>query len=492
MLANDVPGVLMTRVYSRVRHPSAYASRVRCRWGRLVAAATLCLGGGGLWAQTSNAPAQLTTQGSTTPSALPPSGPQILSVSLYAVYYSSSVPETGSTLQVNSANLSSAVGGGGSIVFGWLKFTQRTTFSLSYTPSYTAQTQYTSLNALNHAFSMNIARKLSPRWRLGFSAAANYSTITESLFAPTELSNVAAVPSTSSQFSGALLSGNFTGNQQLGVALTNSPLVESPLANLLYGQQVFTSSAQSTLSYSISPRLSVTLTGGGGRTQYISQNQATTPGTPPVLSNTTSGTAGATLSYSLSPVTQLGGTVTTNRISSSLIDAYTTTSLATFGRTLGQQWVLQLHGGVGFTNPVGQNYYAVPTKPLPAAGGSLAFKSTSHTLLGSIDHSVSDSYGLGSSSNSTATVAWRWRRYGSRWSLQSSLSWQQLQGNAVVNTSGWRATAGLNREFGPHLSMLWQYTYLKYSGGLETSVYSFSESAVRVSMIWTPQPNIPR
>ena len=184
--------------------------------------------------------------------------------------------------------------------------------------------------------------------------------------------------------------------------------------------------------------------------------------------------------------------MTTNRISSSLIDAYTTTSMATFGRAFGIHWVLQLHGGVGFTNPAGQNYYAIQTKPLPVAGGSLAFKATSHTLLGSIDRTVSDPYGLGASTSSTATVAWRWRRYSSLWSLQSSLSWQQLQGNVVVNTSGWRATAGLNRELRPHLSMLWQYTYLKYSGGLETSVYSFSESAVRVSMIWTLQPNIPR
>ena len=493
-LANDVLGVLMTKVYGILWRTSTHGHRRSARVAAVcIAALDFCWGGGGLWAQTSNTPAAQTPLGSPTPSAAPLAGPQILSVSAYATYNSSSAPETGSgTLQVNSANLPADVGGGGSIVFGWSKFTERTTFSMSYMPSYSAQTQYTSLNALNHAFSLNIARKVALRWTLGFSVAANYSTLTESLFTPTELSNVAAVPSNFSQLSGALLSGNFTGNQQLGVALTNSPLVESPIANLLYGQGVLTSSAQSTLSHSISPRLSVTFTGGVGYTRYISQNQATTPGTPPVLSNTTSGTVGATLSYSLSPVMQLGGTVTTNRISSSLMDAYTTISMATFGRTLGQQWVLQLHGGVGFTNPVGQNYYATQTKPLPAAGGSLAFKTTSHTLLGSIDRSVSDSYGLGSSSSSTATVAWRWRRYGSLWSLQSGLSWQQLQGNAVVNTAGWRATAGLNREFGPHLAMLWQYTYLKYSGGLQASVYSFSESAVRVSMIWTPQPNIPR
>jgi hypothetical protein len=447
---------------------------------------------GAVWGQVSNSPATLTAQGGAAPAALPPAGPQILSVSAYAAYYSSSLPETTNTLQANSANLPADGGWGGSIAFGWSKFTERTTFSVRYTPSYTADVQYSSLDALNQAFSFNVMRKLTPRWNLGFSVAANYSTLEESLFAPTTLSDVAAVPSSFNQLSSALLAGNFANNQQLGVALTNSPLVQSPLATVLYGQKIFTSSAQSTLSHSLSPRLSVTFSGGGSRTQYISQNRATTPGTTPVLTNTTSGTAGVAVSYSLSPVTQIGGTLTTNRVSSSLETAYTTTSMATFGRTLGRRWVIQLRGGLGVLNQVGQAYSPLEAKPTPAAGGSLAFKTTSQTFLGSFDRTVSDSYGLGASSTSTATAAWQWSRPGSLWSLQSSFNWQQLQSNALANTSGWRATAGLNRAFGPHLAMLWQYTYLSYAGGLQTAAYSFSESAVRVSMTWTPQPNIPR
>ena len=71
------------------------------------------------------------------------------------------------------------------------------------------------------------------------------------------------------------------------------------------------------------------------------------------------------------------------------------------------------------------------------------------------------------------------------------MSWQQLQGNGLGNTAGWRVTAGLRRSFGPHLAMLWQYTYLNYSGGLQTSVYRLSQSAVRISMVFTPHANLP-
>ena len=77
----------------------------------------------------------------------------------------------------------------------WSKFTGRTTFSLTYIPSYTAQIRNSSLDALDHAFSLNIIRKLTPRWSFGFSVAANYSTLEESLFAPTALGNVASVAS---------------------------------------------------------------------------------------------------------------------------------------------------------------------------------------------------------------------------------------------------------------------------------------------------------
>jgi hypothetical protein len=390
--------------------------------------------------------------------------------------------------QTGAANLPSDVGLGGSIDFNWAKFTERTTFSLSYTPSYTAQVRYSSLDALNQVASFNISRKLTPLWTLGFTAAANYSTLDQTLFSPTTLSTVASVSSSFGQLSGALLSGNFTGNQQLGVALTNSALVQSPLANLLYGQRMLTSSAHGNLSHAFSPRLSVTFSAGGGYSEYVSQNHPLASANTAILSNTTSGSASASVSYSLSPTSQLGASVTSNWTSSSIEDAITTTSLATFGRAFGKHWIVQFHGGAGVTNAIRRTALAIGTKPLPAVGGSLGFKTATTTVLGSFDHTVADAYGLGASSSNTATVGWRWRRRGSRWSLQGSLSWQELQGTALSNTSGWQAAAGANRGFGPHLAMSLQYSYLSYSGGLQTAVSRFSESAVRVSMIWTPRP----
>ncbi len=144
-----------------------------------------------------------------------------------------------------------------------MKFTDKSTFALSYTPSYTADTRYSSLDALNHSFSLNVSRKLTGRWRFGFALAGSLSTLAQFAFSPTALGTVASTPATFSDLAAGLLSSQFANNPQLGVALTNSPLLESPLGNLIYGERMLTASARTFLSYSFSPRLSITFSGDG-------------------------------------------------------------------------------------------------------------------------------------------------------------------------------------------------------------------------------------
>jgi len=436
-----------------------------------------------LWAQDVNAPPPYAT------AFLPRAGVQITSVSGYEVYYSSSLPNNGVGFQPTATNLPSDMGAGGSITFDWTKFTQRTTFSLSYTPSYTARLRYSSLDAFNHLFSLNLTRKFARRWNFGLSIGANLSNYEESLFAPTTLSNIAAIPATFNDLAAGLLASKFTNNPQLGVTLTNSPLIQSPVSNLLYGERMFTSSATTSLSYSFSPRLSISFSGGGNRTQQVSPNQALNVTSSYVIPDTTSAIAGIALSYSLSRLTQLGASVNANWISSSVVSSYTTTSLAILGRTLRRRWLMQVHGGVGVTDLVRGTLISLPTEPRPVIGGSLGYKTLSHTFLGSYDRTTSDSYGLAASTNSSANATWRWRRAGRPWWLDTSLGWQQLTGNAIANISGWRMTAGLSRAVAANAVLLTEYSYLNYSGGLQAaSRYHSAQSAIRVVVTWIPQP----
>lgn len=421
------------------------------------------------------------------PAPLPKGGFEVRTITAYVGYYSSGLANI-SGLQAGGNSLGYDVAAGGSATFLWAKYAERSNFTVTYTPSYTGQVRYSSLNAFNHSFSMNASRKIAPRWNLSFSVAGDLSSLQQSLFSPTALSNVAAVPATFDDLASGILASKFNNNPQLGTVLTNATLVQSPLQTLLYGQRVFTSSGHVSLSYSYSPRLSVTFSGGGSRTQPVSDDAASGVTTNSLLTKTTSGNASVAVSYSLSPLTQIGGTVTTNRISSTIQDAYTSTALASIGRTLSRRWFAQVHGGVGTTNAVRQSAFSVSNQPHPAFGGSLGFKTFSQTLLGSYDRTVSDPYGSGASTTSSVSGSWRWRQPGHAWWLESSVSWQRLAGSALgnaalTNTSGWNVSAGLGRAFGTHVALHAQYSYLVFG---TYSSQNLSQNAVRVSLVWSP------
>lgn len=438
----------------------------------------------------------LSAQETAAPPSLPKGGIQVSSVSAYTAYYSSRLPNAdGASFEIGTTRPPSDLGLGGSIVIDWTKFTERTSFSLNYTPSYNGSWRYSNLNAFNHQFSLNVSRKLAPRWALRFSAGVNLFNEEESLFSPTTLSNITSAPSTFTDFAGALLSSQYANNPQLGIILTNPSVESSPLSSLLYGERVLITSASASLSYSVSPRFSITFSGNGGYSQNISQPSAPNASNQYLLPDTKTGGGRAEFSYSLSPVTQIGGSVSTNVAYSSLYDSRTTTAQATLGRSLNRRWIVQLHGGVGvssFSSGSGP-FSAYPVEPRPVFGGSLGYKTLSHTFLGLYDAMASDTYGAGASSSSTAGFGWRWRRPRNNWWINAGVNWQQFSGNAVENTSGWRATAGLSRAVGSNAVLQAQYTYLDYSGGLAGSpVFHQSQSAVRVTMTWIPQPVLTR
>jgi hypothetical protein len=374
---------------------------------------------------------------------------------------------------------------GGSAQIGWSRSRERSTLSLSYAPSYTGRVRYSSLNALNHALAFNASDKLTPRLTLSFSVTGDYSSIEQFLFTTTALSNVASVPATFDDLAAGLLTAR-SGNPQLTTVLGSAPLVDSPLRAVLYGTRMFTSAMRSSLSYSSSPRLTLTFHGGASRSQHVSENQVSQNSY--LLPNSTSGEAGFGLSYSLSPVTRIGAEVTANRTSSRLQELYTTTSVASLGRTVGRHWIIQVHGGVGVIRPVNQTIFSPSTKPHPTGGGTLGFKMLSHTLLGTYERAVGDGYGLGVSTTTTAGGTWRWNRPGRSWWWEATGSRQQVQGGPFGHLSGWRATGSLGRMLGRRFALVTQYAYL--SSAAVGTPYGIAQSAARVSLMWAPGPNL--
>jgi hypothetical protein len=222
------------------------------------------------------------------------------------------------------------------------------------------------------------------------------------------------------------------------------------------------------------------------RTQHLANNLAGAPQTNFLIPRTTSVGGGVDLSYAHSPRTQLGISAASNRISSALVDLYSTTATASIGRKMGVHWFLQASGGIGKMTPI-RNTFGLDTSPKPVASGSLGYRTLSHTILGSYSHTVSDSYGLGAATTSSAGGSWRWSRPGRSWWIESSAGWQQLAGAAYANSSGWRIEGGYGRILSEHLTLLTQCVYLNYSQQI-ASIPSLSQTAVRVTVTWNKDP----
>ena len=353
-----------------------------------------------------------------------------------------------------------------------------------YAPSYTGRLRYSAWNALNHLGSFTASRRFG-KWELGLAAQGNLSNLSEFLFEPTVFASVAAAPVSFNDIASAVLTGNFT-NPQLASLLTGAPYAESPARNLLFGERMLTYSGETSLRYKPSARVAVKFTGSVGRMQHVSDNLAGTTQSGYLIPRTSFVNAAMDVSYAKSERTELGVSATSSRVVSVLQDAYVTTTTGSLGKRMGRRWFLQLRAGVGVITPV-RRTLAVTTGPQPVGSGSLGYRTFSHTFLGSYDRTVSDAYGLGANTTSTATGSWRWARPARSWWINTSASWQQLSGIGYANTSVWRFQGGFGRTLTPSIALVPEYVYLRYSEPVSTFP-PFSQSAVRLSLVWSRDP----
>jgi len=415
---------------------------------------------------------------------IPVTGLRVTSLSGYVVYFSSGQPE--GTFQQTTTPLPSDVGFGWSTQLDWSHVTEKTRVTFTYDPSYTGRLRYAAWNALNHSGAFDAARTFG-KWEAGFSGRGDLGNLSEFLFTPTVFAAVAAAPVSFNDVAAAVLTGTFT-NAQLASMLTGAPVIESPGRNLFFGERMLTFAGTTYLKYKPSPRLGITFTSSGGRTQHVSDNLAGTVQNGYLIPRTSFASAALDVSYARSERTQVGVSVNSSRVRSILQDVYSTTETASLGRRMGSRWFLRLTGGVGVINPV-RNTAVLTTAPQPVGSASLGFTTNSHKFLGSYERTVSDSLGLGANTTSGATGSWRWARPGRSWWIENSVTWQQLAGAGFANMSGWRVQSGFGRVLvGNHIALLTQYVYLHYSQQM-TNFPPLTQSAVRVSFVWNRDPH---
>jgi hypothetical protein len=379
------------------------------------------------------------------------SGFQLDSVSAYSAYYSDGF--AANLVPLQSSPLAPDFGMGAAATLTWIRATERSDLSLTYSADYSARVRYSSWDALNHRFSMNANRHLTPLWDFRFAVGASVTT-----------------------------------TDQL-VLLNGQPLEAAPASAslLLYGNRMLSSTALMSLIYKLSSRTSLTWQAGGMRYQGLGSNAAgTQAGAVSWLNQTTTANAGFDVSHSISSRTQVDLILGTNRILSGLLDIWSQSGSVSLRRALSPRWFTAVRGGGGFIYPM-RPIANLVTRPQYLAGGTVGYRAPAHTLQVSIDRTVGDTYGLGAPSTISALVSWTFSRPGSPWSFRTSAGEQQLESGVLASFRTRQIALTLGRALTPNLQLTAEYGYMQYSGA---SFGTISPTAVRLAMVWRPGPGL--
>ncbi len=372
---------------------------------------------------------------------------------------------------------------GGGISVGFTRFRPRSSVSLTYDPSYSGMIRHSEWNALNHSLSFRVAKKFGKRWDWSLSMAGSASSMYQFLFTPTALSNAAAVPSSMEELAGAMVSGRYT-NDQLAAVLTGAPGLESPERTVLYGNRVLSASASTGVTYSPTGRLSFHFGANASRSQFLDDgNQPASTNTQALLARTTSGGATAGFSYAITPKTDFGVDASSTRTQSAFQDAYTTAGVVSLGRRIGRRWLVQGRGGPSWITAVRQTYQ-LPRGIQYSAGGTMGYKTSTQTILGTVDRSAADSYGAGAGYTLSAGGTWRRHRPGSLWTLSSSLRQQRMRGTEYADLEGWVVSGSVSRALNRRTAMQITYTYMTNSGTYLGSAQEINSHSIQIAFLW--------
>jgi hypothetical protein len=263
----------------------------------------------------------------------------------------------------------------------------------------------------------------------------------------------------------------------------------------LYGDTFLSSSANVSLEYAASPRL--TITGNVSGTYMRHLNDSADP-SPYLLNQATSGSVAVTINYSMAARTSLFANATYSEPFSSLVRSENGLAFVGIRRTISEHFFARVYAGAGYTSSQTQNQvihsqYHGAQSLLSASGG---YRLYSNTVIVGFSKTLADFSGLGTSSIGL-TGAWHWRKPGSDWGLQASGSKFWLQGGILgesgnLGNGGYMASVGANRFISHQVRMSLQYVYSSaslFSPFLnnQTGPHShYSLQAVRLSLAWSP------
>jgi hypothetical protein len=407
-------------------------------------------------------------------------GARIYLVSVFSGYSTSAYP-VNLTVQPGASTIEGDWNYGASASMGWQRHRELSNLSVVYSPSFNGQAHYSNLNALNHAVQLNASRKFGRKWSVSVSGSGTAITLTQFLFVPSALAVRSQVPFSFDDLAASFALGQFT-DSQVASMLTGASPPQSPTQNLLYGYRTLSYSGQVSVEYAYSPRLSFHVSSFALGSQPLhngSQVSVTYP-----VTHTIGAIGGVSMSYSLSPRTQLGLNVEEGRQVNHYQSANFTTASGSIGRKMGMHWFVNVSGGYAHTQATGQGS-AVPDNQL-IGSGTLGFKTYQHTFTASYSRSSTNSYGI-LGTTSSAGSSWGWHHPGSVWSVDAGFSQEETRNTGFISLSGWEVLSGVTRKLNDRTALTAQYAFLEGSSTYSGFATHLTVHSVRLSVGWSPQ-----
>jgi hypothetical protein len=421
-------------------------------------------------------------------------GFHLYGVSVFSQYTTSVYPFGGISLNQSSGipALGGDIGYGVSATAGWQRHREKTNLSIRYSGSYSGMVRYSNLDAFSHSLSISATRSLTPKWTAVLSASGDDATVAQFLFQPEQVAVLSQAPLSFDDFAAAMAVGQFS-NAQIASLLTGAPVLESPARAMILGDHILSYSAQASLNYAYSSRLSFHIgsftTAGRNRATGDQAAASAVAQQSYVIPRSSGGEAGVTMSYMLSPRTELGLGVGENLLVNRYQRGFGTTATASVGRKMGTRWFMRAYGG-GSLLQVTEQVGNAPKGVQFVGGGSLGIQSYAQSLAGSYDRSTFDTFGFAAGTNTSISASWSRRRPGSRWSLYASIGEQQIRNNGFANISGWEGSAGLTVSLTAGSALSIGYVHLNNAGNYAGAANKFAVDSIRVSLGWSPQASV--
>jgi hypothetical protein len=408
------------------------------------------------------------------------SGFSIREATVFGTYYTVGLPPylIGSGAPPTGVGYDVAVGGATTLSLA--KPGERTNFSLQYTPSYTARARYSEFNAFSNDLGIQLGHSASTRLRFGLFLTGSLRNREEFQFSPIQSSAIAASPGSLQDLAQAM-----TGAGTSPMALDAGIYAGDTAAQaLFFGNRILSANARAGLDYSISPRLTIAMGISGSRIQYIRDGQNDQRAMSGLLPQVTAGTGDISLSYSLTPRTSISASGDATKQQSRLQNAIISNGRLSIERTIGPHFFVNASGGTGVYHtireigpPVQQFQYL--------AGGGFGYRGYSHTLLASFDRRIADLYGIGASSTRAVSGSWRWAPPRLRAWIAVGFSRMDINSFDFPATT-WRGTVDVGRTLGHGISIVGGYSYLAYSNLAYQGGDMLAQNAIRVGLNWMP------